>query len=128
MLLNFMPRFVPFILEGSKTHTIRATRAIRPKVGETCHCYTGLRRKGARLLGRWPCVKVEPIEIEMLPAVFLDQAGPVVRINGEALTGDECEALARRDGFSSFTEMMKFWDGRLPFRGHVIHWRRHADT
>ena len=42
------------------------------------------------------------------------------------LDSGECEQLARRDGFASFAEMMKFWDGRLPFYGHVFHWRKAA--
>jgi hypothetical protein len=123
MLLNFKKQFVPAILSGHKQHTIRAVRAAAPKAGEVCHCYTGLRQKGARLLGRWPCVKVEPIEIDFLPPIFLGNAGPVIRINGEALSLDECESLAKRDGFASLAEMMAFWEGRLPFSGTIIYWR-----
>jgi len=129
MLLGFKRRFAPFVLDGSKTHTIRATRKIAPKVGEMCHCYVDPRQKTMKLLGRWPCVKVEEIEIEILPPVFLALAGPVVRINGDALSADECEALAFRDGFrdyrfnSHFEEMLKFWKGRLPFKGQIIHWK-----
>jgi len=39
------------------------------------------------------------------------------------LTDDECQSLARRDGFGDFPEMMQFWTGRLPFYGHIFHWR-----
>jgi hypothetical protein len=45
------------------------------------------------------------------------------------LDADERNSLAWRDGFRSrghdeaFAEMMEFWAGRLPFRGHIIHWR-----
>lgn len=119
MLLGFKERFVPMILDGSKTHTIRAKRAIAPRVGETCHCYTGLRQKGALLLGRWECVRVEDIEIQ----------AHEIRIAGQALSPDERNMLAWADGFRSkgrhraFEEMMEFWDGRLPFQGDVIHWR-----
>jgi hypothetical protein len=63
MLLGFKRRFAPFVEEGSKTHTIRAKRKIRPKVGEVCHCYVDPRQKSMRLLGRFPCVKVETIDI-----------------------------------------------------------------
>lgn len=63
-LYNFQARFVPFILAGAKTHTIRAVRANPDKPGNTLHLYTGLRHKGARLLMRVPCVKVEEIEID----------------------------------------------------------------
>ena len=124
MLLNFEPRFVPYVVEGSKTHTIRCLRKDGkvPRVGEICHCYTGLRRKGPRLLGRWPCVKVEEIEISLSLAAKPHR----VFINGERLHSDELDTLAFRDGFRSgggFLEMMMFWKGRLPFQGFVIHWR-----
>ncbi len=42
MLLGFQSRFEQFVAEGSKTHTIRAYRKRRPKVGEACHCYGGV--------------------------------------------------------------------------------------
>lgn len=48
-LYNFQKRFVPFILSGAKTHTIRALRAHPDKPGDTLHLYTGLRQKGAKL-------------------------------------------------------------------------------
>jgi len=117
MLLGFKTRFAPFILDGRKQHTIRATRKIRVRVGETCHCYTGLRQKGAKLLGRWPCVKIEDIHIAR------GARGLSILIDGELLDADEREALARRDGFASLDEMAQFWEGRLPFAGTVIHWR-----
>ncbi len=122
MLLGFKKQFVPFIESGTKTHTIRAKRKIAPKVGELCHCYTGLRQKGARLLGRWPCVRVEEIEIaggwEALSGEFFGD----VKINGDSLFEDERQQLAKRDGFESFAVMMEFWRGRLPFLGDIIHW------
>ncbi len=115
MLLGFDARFVPFVEDGSKTHTIRAKRKNTPRAGETCHCYTGLRHKGARLLGRWPCVRVEEIVI----------AAHELRIDGQVLSRDERNALAWRDGFRGrdpWLEMVEFWEGRLPFEGHIIHW------
>jgi hypothetical protein len=63
-------------------------------------------------------VKVEEI-------LILETIG--VLIEKQRLSPDECEALARRDGFENFSEMMKFWDGRLPFRGTIIHWRKSND-
>jgi len=127
-LYGFKKRFVPMILDGSKRHTIRDIRKNADRPGKVMHLYTGLRQKGATLLFRAPCVKVEDIEIVELPGIFLDHAGPVVRVNGEALSSDECNALAWRDGFrgsgleGAFLEMMQFWDGRLPFTGHLYHW------
>lgn len=118
-LYNFQPRFVPMILAGKKTHTIRATRANPDKPGNTLHLYTGLRQKGAKLLMRVPCVKVEVI-------VITDTPLRRIVLDGTLLNFDEEEALAQKDGFTSFSEMLKFWDGRLPFKGHVIHWRKSA--
>jgi hypothetical protein len=118
------------VKDHSKRHTIRARRKTRPGVGETCHCYTGLRTKRARLLGRWPCVKVEDILIyERGDGTF------GVVIDGIELGIDEKNALAWRDGFrhagrrNAFASMMIFWKqehGRtgapLDFSGDVIHW------
>jgi uncharacterized protein YqfB (UPF0267 family) len=116
-LYNFQTRFVPKILAGEKTHTIRAVRANPDKPGNTLHLYTGLRHKGARFLMRVQCSKVETIEIDACGHVAIDDV---------ELGESEREALAMRDGFTSFDEMLKFWAGRLPFRGHVIHWRKAA--
>jgi hypothetical protein len=77
---------------------------------------------------RVKCVKIEDIEICEQLAIDDDESGDrwllrSVLIGGERLSWDECEQLARCDGFGNFAEMMKFWDGRLPFRGDiVIHW------
>jgi hypothetical protein len=121
-LYNFQKRFEPFILDGRKTHTIRATRSNPDKPGNTLHLYTGLRQKGARLLMRVPCVKLEEIEIK--DGAFGDENHASISIDGHKLARDEREALARRDGFESAEEMIQFWRGRLPFKGHIIHWNR----
>ena|ERR1019366_5103979 len=113
-LYNFQRRFVPKILSGEKTHTIRAVRANPDRPGNVLHLYTGLRHKGAQLLMRVPCVKVEEIEIAPL----------YVKIDGIVLDYSEEEALARRDGFPNFADMMAFWEERLPFRGHIVHWTK----
>jgi hypothetical protein len=131
-LYNFQKRFVVPILAHKKKHTIRATRRHPDKVGNIAHLYTGLRIKGAAtLLGRFPIVKIEDIEIS---------AGCVIRgrrcrclplhcrrtariwIDDQELSGDEREKLARLDGFRDFTEMQQFWKGRLPFKGQIVHW------
>ena len=126
-LYNFQKRFVPFILSGAKQHTIRATRKNPDKVGNTAHLFTGLRTKQAMLLGRYPITKIEDIEIcagcdcheplDDCPEL------PKVVIAGDELSNDECEKLARLDGFESFEDMATFWEGRLPFKGTVTHWK-----
>ena len=124
MLLGFKRRFAPFVENGTKTHTIRAIRKRRPRVGEVCHCYVDPRQKSMRLLGRFPCVKVERISIYESESA-ISSYGVSVNIDGVSLDATEKDALAHRDGFRSggFKEMLQFWKGRLPFEGEVIHWR-----
>jgi hypothetical protein len=127
-LYNFQTRFCPMILAGTKTHTIRAVRAHPDKPGNTMHLYTGLRTKKAKLLMRVPCIKIEDIEIwsnieEIDLTGFTVDVG--VKIDGILLDESEAHAFARRDGFSDFYDMLKFWltpKSRLPFKGHIIYW------
>lgn len=140
MLLGFKRRFAPFILDGSKTHTIRGIRKHPPRPGEICHCYVNPRQKEMALLGRWPCVKVEDIRIEAGHDLLAREWLGAIWINGNRLEHDEMNLLAWRDGFrydgtvmeicdppvsrecGCFNLMMEFWRGRLPFEGHLIHW------
>lgn len=112
-IYNFQPRFVPLIESGAKTHTIRATRRHPDTPGKMLHLYTGLRQRGARLIKRAKCTHVQSIRITGRQQVFID---------GVKLGRDECEVLARLDGFPNFDQMMQFWNGRRPFVGQVIHW------
>jgi hypothetical protein len=118
-LYNFKQQFVTPIVTGRKKHTIRGVRRYPDKPGNTMHLYTGLRTKSAKLIKRVVCAKIERIDI------LLDQNTErwTIYLDGAPLDLSESESLARRDGFSSFNEMMTFWDGRLPFTGHIIHWR-----
>lgn len=113
-LYNFQKRFEAKILSGEKRHTIRATRKRMTKPGEIVHLYTGLRQKGARLLMRARCTKVERINIDVDGSIAID---------GIYLTPDEEDSLARADGFRDFLEFSEFWDGRRPFSGDIIHWQ-----
>ncbi len=116
-LYNFQARFVTPILLRTKKHTIRAKRKYPDKPGNILHLYTGLRTKKAMLLRRVTCLKVEEIKIwQSDPNVF------EISIDGQILSRDEGEQLARADGFDDFVSMMCFWDGHLPFEGHIIHW------
>lgn len=120
-LYNFEPRFVPNILDGTKTHTIRALREHPDRPGSTLHLYTGLRHKGARLLMRVKCVRIERIRMELYspaPGKFRIQ----IWIDGHPINQDEAEVFARRDGFFSFADMEAYWFDRLPFTGQIIHW------
>jgi len=118
-LYNFKVRFAPFILDGSKTHTIRAQRKHPDKPGNLLHLYSGLRTKNAKLLKRVTCSAVQAIAISINH----------IEIDGVLLSRDERIELAYRDGFrerprsSAFDQMLSFWDGRLPFTGQIIHWK-----
>jgi hypothetical protein len=118
---NFKPRFVPFIRNETKRHTIRAKRARPDKPGNTLHLFTGQRTKACRRIGRAICIKVEDIVISASHQVFVD---------GVELNASEKNALAYCDGFRAggvpraFELMMKFWEGRLPFHGDIVHWSK----
>lgn len=76
--------------------------------------YTGMRTKKCEKIIPDPlCTKVEDIELYEW----------TVRVAGQILFADECEALAYADGFENFAEMMGFFGPRLPFKGKLIHWR-----
>ena len=92
-LYGFDRRFVPLVLAGTKTQTIRA-RGKRPKpsVGGVAHCYADPRRQSMRLLGRWPIVKVSDIRFEIDSRLR-------VWVDGAELTLCEMEMLFHRDGF-----------------------------
>ena len=116
--LNFKPQFVPKIQAGTKKHTIRAHRSRPIKVGDSLYLYCGLRHKGAfRILPESViCSRVESIEISA-------KTSRMVTVGGVPLDYDEREQLAKADGFDNWDEMLKFWEGRLPFEGNIIHWK-----
>lgn len=116
-IYNFEAQFVPKLLAGEKTHTIRATRVHPDKPGNTLHLYTGLRHKGARLLMRVRCTRIETIEINANTTYM-------VSVDGVPLDYSEREQLAKRDGFLGWDNVLSFWEGRLPFKGHIIHWKK----
>ncbi len=143
MLLGFKRQFAVFVQDGSKTHTIRAPRKIEPRVGEICHCYVDPRQKSMRLLGRWPCVKVEPVTLDFVKHGIAYTLR--VTVGDQTLSLDEAVALAWRDGFRTnvpvnclrsagtapLDEMARFWiaSKRLtdsldskPWHGTLIHW------
>lgn len=125
MLLNFKSQFVEPIRLGIKHHTIRGDRkdGYVPKPGEPLYLYCGARTKNCfKILPEPPpCTKVQRISIEVKSRPEYQLI--CVVIDGEMLDSSEAEQLARCDGFPDFATMMKFWEGRLPFAGNIIHWR-----
>lgn len=133
MILGFKDQFVPYILDGTKTHTIRAGQRWRADM--RADLFAKVRQKGMRLLFRAPVVRVENI------CIFDDpREGPGIVINGEQLHRAECDLLAYRDGFrvgcddttaygtvGAFDQMIEFWRrthklADHPFRGQIVHW------
>ena len=137
MLLGFKRQFEPYVLDGSKTHTVRARRKIRPRVGQRCDCYGDVRQKTMHLLGRWPCVRVESIKIANASTIDLLQGDCPLRvwIEGSELSAREVELFFIRDGFRNHPDpdlhwapvclAAAFWFDRLvdgPWEGDLIHW------
>jgi hypothetical protein len=60
---NFQKQFVPLILDGSKTHTIRRRRKYPTKVGDILSLYIGQRTKNCQLIAEVVCVDVLPCVI-----------------------------------------------------------------
>lgn len=128
--LNFKSQFVEPIRARTKQHTIRGFRKDGkvPKVGEKYSLYCGMRTKNCfRILPELVTLSaVQPIQIFDNGLTVRDNwltYTQGVRIDGQELATDELESLATADGFSDFITMMSFWTGRLPFEGHLIHWR-----
>lgn len=124
---SFKRQFVDPIRAGTKKHTIRADRKDGrvPKPGEPLALYCGMRTKGCFkiLAENPPCTMVQRVHISTYRAVSGSWGGNMVFVDGVQLAPDECEQLARSDGFPDFSTMMACWDGRLPFTGNIIHWR-----
>lgn len=60
---NFQKQFVPKILDGLKTHTIRRRRKYPTKAGDILSLYVGMRTKSCQLIAEVPCVDVVPCAI-----------------------------------------------------------------
>jgi hypothetical protein len=125
---SFKKQFVEPIQAGTKHHTIRGERVdgrVPAKVGDQLSLFCGMRTKGCfRILpGTVPCTKVELITIEDAGRSSEDHFTKRVCIDGNPLDRSECQRLAQSDGFPDFGRMMMFWEGRLPFKGYIIHWR-----
>ena len=112
---SFKQQFVAKVESGEKLHTIRAKRKNRPRVGQTFYGYYGLRTKQCRKLVESVITRVQDIVIDDLCGIMVD---------GDGLSLVEREELAVADGFSNYEQMLRFWDGRLPFSGDIIHWRK----
>jgi uncharacterized protein YqfB (UPF0267 family) len=117
--LNFKKQFMPAVLDGRKTQTIRATRKHPIKAGDMLYLYTGMRTKQCLRLRVTKCTKVTPIRI------VTSACSGLVQLDGEWLTPDEIKRLAKNDGFQDGSEFLDFFaDNHGPnFEGQLIEWR-----
>jgi hypothetical protein len=133
MILGFKRQFAQYVREGSKTHTIRDDVKDRWHVGCFVDAFVDPRQKTMeRLMPSTPCVRTERIEIHIHGAGVISKDFRdhyEVKIDGVPLSNDEKSELAWRDGFrdgtrgTAFERMMFFWNGRVPFKGKIIHWK-----
>lgn len=140
MMTGFKNRFELFVREGSKQHTLRDWRKgdRQFRVGDRVDAYANVRQKNMRLIGRWPCTRVQKASFELH-----EDRGAVMSIDGVELSRDEADAFAWRDGFrfsleregletiystrvkGCFAVMMEYWldEGKVfPFTKQLIHW------
>lgn len=117
--LNFKPQFAGAVLSGRKTQTIRAARKHPIKADDQLYLYTGMRTKQCRRLRVTQCTKVPPIRI------FADELLPSIVLGGLALSFNQMERLAKKDGFFMSADLFQFFretHGKS-FSGQLIEWR-----
>lgn len=113
-VILFQRRFASAIVSGEKQNTIRLPRKRPIRAGDvvSLRTWTGLPyRSKQRTLGTARVEGVEPIRI--------DAYG--ILVAGEKVNA---ETLAKGDGFSSFGEMLDWFEEThaLPFTGELIVW------
>lgn len=131
MILGFKDQFVPMVLDGSKTHTIRA--GFRWKAGMRADLYTGGYRPGARrLLFRAVVTKVERLEIcraSFASRVSIDEPDTWLDMKKDLIVMPprDVEWLLWLDGFRDSDHnaswlAYRYFRKSLPFSGQLIHW------
>lgn len=113
-LYNFMPKFEPLILDGTKRYTIRARRRVEDVPGNPMHLYVYLRSPQARRIAVVPCIRVGLVEMPNSAAISIDN----VRLSSYAM-----QRLATADGFKHFGQLAEFFEDRMPFEGKIYHWK-----
>ena len=147
---SFKAQFADRIRAGEKCQTIRAQRKRHARPGEPMQIFTGMRTKHCeRIIPDPLCLAVDPIRINLrsLEGRFKGPkseaearsmiAGVTVDLAAERLTAEQCEGLARMDGFgdhrfphsgepmSALTSMVSFWimgHGPVLFEGVLLRW------
>lgn len=146
---SYKERFVPMVLDGSKSQTVRNRRRYPAKVGDALYHYFGLRTQWVRPLRTEFCRDTHSLSISkkhgivfyigLLTEKQLKQAAksprrkslPVLKV----LSAADRDLFAWRDGFrpagsteqnpsGAYELMIRFWTQThaLPWSGDVIYW------
>lgn len=134
---SFKEQFIPFLLDGSKEHTVRNNRvqingrSRHALPGDTVFLYYGMRTKFCRKIGEATCRATQDICITEQGIYF-----PLGPGSFRTYFPEECDAFAWKDGFrpegatmgnpsGAFDLMLQFFKQThdLPFQGVVIYWK-----
>jgi hypothetical protein len=119
--------FVDKVEDGRKTQTIRATRKIPIKTGDTLHLFTGQRTGNCRRL-----TPLEGVECIYVGRIFMLKRSPwshLFQLDGRDLSTSDMIQLSTQDGFPSLPDFLTFF---LPkdqddFLGQLIRWNYWAE-
>lgn len=101
---NFKERFVPLILDGTKTSTIR--RSLRnAHNGDCLQLYTGQRTKKCRKIGDAVLSRVETLKVSEHGLYIKPQLFGKFRRMSQAAS----DKTAKEDGFSSYDDMWQWF-------------------
>lgn len=116
---NFQRQFVPMILDGSKSHTIRKARKRPTKPGDVIKMFVGLRTKNCFQFAEVPCVKTEPILIKPWQSEAWiwhpEEPGDLHYVEGKEigsyrlLNPEEVNDMAHHDGFEDVYDFFDFF-------------------
>lgn len=130
MILTFSHEsFVEKIKSGLKIHTIRRNASSRWKIGDKIHFWKDNPRnvtKNPYSFGVGAVAQITPIEIRYFRqpisgcCYVKGNKYVMVTVGGDALTREQCETLAKADGFDSFEDFLHWFDS--DFDGGVICW------
>lgn len=126
--LSYKSFLVPRVVDGTKPHSIRAWRKVRPfRVGDRISHFTGSRFKPQRIRPDTFCTSAASITIDgSLRHVILSDYSP--RYGFGQLSMEKVRELALADGFADVSEFFNFFelhhDGKL--LGQLIEWNPFA--
>lgn len=117
MLLGFKKRFIQPIKIGTKVHTMRNKRKIKPKIGETLHMYTALRTKHCELItNKEKLISKQKVRVHIQRNKVVTEGKnngfayiTKVLIDGRKIEGAELEQFVKFDGFENITDFASFW-------------------